>query len=160
MLFRSQLKVTHALKFGEENEIIIRVGERIWLPAAAAGSTDKEKVHYIPGIWDDVYLSFSGKQKILKNLVLPSVKNNKVTVKLLVRSFHPQQVMYGDKEDDVVQIEINIKEKVSEKLIATQFVEARTIRGHETELAVEIPLTAFKKWSPEDPFLYEAEIKI
>ncbi len=113
------LKVTNALKFGAENEILIRVGERIWLPPYAAGSTDKEKVHYIPGIWDNVYLSFSGKQKILKNLVLPSVKNKDVTVKLLVRSFYPQQVMYGDPMLDTVKAEISIKEKDSGKQIAS-----------------------------------------
>jgi beta-galactosidase len=108
-------KVTNALKFGAENEILIRVGERIWLPPQAAGSTDKEKVNYIPGIWDDVFLSFSGKQKIKKSLILPSVKNKNVTVKLLVRSFYPQQVMYGDPMTDKVKAEIIIKEKVTGK---------------------------------------------
>ncbi len=55
------LNITSALKFGEQNEILIRVGDRMWLPAEAAGSTDKEKEHYLPGIWDDVYLTFHGK---------------------------------------------------------------------------------------------------
>ena len=99
-------KVTNALKFGADNEILIRVGERIWLPPQAAGSTDKEKVNYIPGIWDDVSLSFSGKQKIIKNLILPSVKDKNVTVKLLIRNFYPQQVMYGDQMIDTIRGEI------------------------------------------------------
>ena len=116
------LKISQALKFGEENEILIRVGERIWLPPGAAGSTDKEKVHYIPGIWDDVYLSFSGKEKILKNLVLPSVKEKKVTVKLLVRNFYPQQVMYGDPMLDSVKAEVIIREKESGKEVAQKIV--------------------------------------
>jgi beta-galactosidase/beta-glucuronidase len=32
-----ELAVTRALKFGQENEIIIKVGDRYWLPSAAAG---------------------------------------------------------------------------------------------------------------------------
>jgi hypothetical protein len=154
------LKITHALKFGNENEILIRVGERIWLPAWAAGSTDKEKANYIPGIWDDVRLSFSGKQKVLKKLLLPSVKNEKVTVKLLVRNFYPQQVMYGDPMQDKVKAEIVIKEWKSGKEIASGILEGETTRDNETQLVTEIPLEKFQLWSPENPFLYEAEIKL
>ena len=154
------LKVTQALKFGAENEILIRVGERIWLPPQAAGSTDKEKVHYIPGIWDDVYLSFSENQKVLKNLVLPSVKNKKVMVKLLVRNFYPQQIMYGDPMVDSVRAEISLKEKESGKIIAQKTFFAETVRDNETNIGCEIPVTEFTKWSPENPFLYKAEIKL
>jgi beta-galactosidase/beta-glucuronidase len=153
-------KVTNALKFGEDNEILIRMGERIWLPPGAAGSTDKEKVNYIPGIWDDVFLSFSGKQKILKNLVLPSVKDKNVTVKILVRSFYPQQVMYGDPMLDKVKAEVVIKEKISGKEIAKGKVEGETVRDNETQISLQIQLNEFVKWSPEKPFLYTAEIRL
>ncbi len=154
------LKVTNALKFGAENEILIRVGERIWLPPQAAGSTDKEKVNYIPGIWDNVFLSFSGKQKIRNNLILPSVKNKKVTVKLLVRSFYPQQVMYGDPMTDQVKAEVIIREKVSGKVVAKGQTEGIVTRDNETKLAFDIPMNDFKNWSPENPFLYTAEIRL
>ncbi len=154
------LKVTQALKYGEENEILIRVGERIWLPPHAAGSTDKEKVNYIPGIWDDVFLSFSGKQKILKKLVLPSVADKKATVKLLVRNFYPQQIMYGDPMQDPVRAEITIREKNSGKEIAVKELTGETVRDNETKIETRILLEEFQLWSPEEPFLYEAEIKL
>lgn len=154
------LKVTNALKFGADNEILIRVGERIWLPPQAAGSTDKEKVNYIPGIWDDVFLSFSGKQKIRNNLILPSVKNKKVTVKLLIRSFYPQQVMYGDPMTDKVKAEVTIREKASGKEVAKGQSEGVVTRDNETQLSFEIRLDNFKTWSPENPFLYTAEIRL
>ena len=35
-----EFPVNSAVKFGSENEILIKVGERIWLPDAAAGGTD------------------------------------------------------------------------------------------------------------------------
>ena len=55
-----EFPVTSALRPGLENEILIKVGDRVWLPSEAAGGTDKEKEHYLPGIWDDVLLSFTG----------------------------------------------------------------------------------------------------
>jgi hypothetical protein len=152
--------VTNALKYGSENEILIRVGERIWLTPKAAGSTDKEKVHYIPGIWDNVYLSFSGKQKILKKLVLPSVKDKKVIVKLLIRNFQPQQIMYGDQMIDTIRGEVKIRVKNTGKEVASLVAFGETDRDNETQLTIDIPMDDFNKWSPENPFLYEAEIKL
>src|SRR5665648_902533 len=55
-----EFNISKALKYGEINEILIKVGDRTWLPSEAAGGTDKEKEHYLPGIWDDVSLSFTG----------------------------------------------------------------------------------------------------
>ncbi|HJZ41674.1 MAG TPA: hypothetical protein VJ203_15005, partial [Bacteroidales bacterium] len=51
-----EFRATGAIKFGANNEILVRVGDRVWLPSEAAGGTDKEKEHYLPGIWDDVTL--------------------------------------------------------------------------------------------------------
>ena len=51
-----EIPVTRAIRFGEVNEFLIKVGDRYWLPPQAAGSTDKEKEHYLPGIWDDIEL--------------------------------------------------------------------------------------------------------
>jgi len=56
-----EFPVTNAIKYGADNEILIKVGDRVWLPSEAAGGTDKEKEHYLPGIWDDVLISFTGK---------------------------------------------------------------------------------------------------
>lgn len=154
-------RITQAINFGKENEILIRVGERVWLPPNAAGSTDKEKEYYIPGIWDDVYLSFSGKQKILKNIILPSVKHKMITAKLLVRNFYPQQILSSsDPMQDTIKAEIIIKEKVSGWKIAQGKITGLSSRDNETEFSVDIPLKNFKTWSPENSFLYQAEIRL
>jgi len=84
-----EFSVNKVIKFGSDNEILIRVGERIWLPAEAAGGTDKEKEHYLSGLWDDVLLSFTGNIRINRLLVLPSVENKKLTIKTQVRSLIP-----------------------------------------------------------------------
>ena len=57
------LKITTALKFGADNEILIRIGERIWLPPQAAGSTDKEKVNYIPAFGTMFFSRFQASKK-------------------------------------------------------------------------------------------------
>jgi beta-galactosidase/beta-glucuronidase len=155
-----RLRITGWLKPGQPNEILIRVGERIWLPPWAAGSTDKEKANYIPGIWDDVFLSFSGKQKILKSLILPSAKENTVTAKLNLRSFYPQQVMYGDPMLDSVKIAVVIKEKTSGSVLSEASVSGSTVRDNESQLELKIPVRDYRLWSPESPFLYEAEIRL
>ncbi len=155
-----RLRITRALKPGQPNEILIRVGERIWLPPWATGSTDQEKVNYLPGIWDDVYLSFSGKQRIQKNLFLPSVKGKTVTAKLMVRSFHHQQLTNRDPKLDAVNAEITVKERESGRVVATAEVSGEAFRDNETQLEVTFPFPEFQTWSPEHPFLYEAEIKL
>src|SRR5664279_5266387 len=105
-----EFPVNKAIKFGTENEILIKVGERIWLPAEAAGGTDKEKEHYLPGIWDDVFLSFTGAIRINRLLVLPSVANKKLTIKTQIRSLKQAQIFYGDQMEDSISLEVIITE--------------------------------------------------
>ena len=112
-----EFPITKAIKFGSDNEILIRVGERTWLPAEAAGGTDKEKEHYLPGIWDDVMLSFTGDIRINRLLVLPSVADKKITIKTQIRSLIPAQIFYGDPMDDSVNLEVEITEKITGKSV-------------------------------------------
>lgn len=155
-----RLRLTGALKPGGKNEILIRVGERIWLPPWAAGGTDKEKANYLPGIWDDVYLSCSKKQKILKSLILPSVKDKKITAKVMVRNFYPQQVFYGDPMADSFTVRVVIREKLSGRIVAADSMRSLSVRDNETQLDMDIPFSDFKPWSPEAPFLYEADLQL
>ncbi len=153
--------ITHALRYGEKNEILIRVGDKKWLPSASPGTTDKEKVGYIPGIWDDVYLSFTGKYRIHRSLLLPSVADNKVTAKILVRSFYPAQIQYGDKMQDDCQVNIAIREKKSGKTVVKDIGVTSTVkRDNITELELEVPMNNPHLWSPADPFLYTATISL
>jgi beta-galactosidase len=148
------------IKFGAENEILIKVGERIWLPAEAAGGTDKEKEHYLPGIWDDVYLSFTGVIRINRMIVLPSVAARKVIVKTQVRSLIPAQIYYGDPMQDSVGLEVNIQEKVSGKSVAAAHGKFSAKRDNLSEMTLEIPLSDFISWTPEKPFLYVATARL
>lgn len=152
--------ITEAVRLGEENEIIIQVGDRAWLPSEAAGSTDKEKVHYLSGIWDDVLISATGKIKVDKVLFLPSLSKKEVTVKTLVRSMYPPQMLFGDAMSDNCRIEFVIKEKNTGKIIATQGMEAKAKRDNRTYIEMRIPVDNPIAWTPDTPFLYEGTVKI
>jgi hypothetical protein len=151
-----EFPVSKAIKFGAENEILIRVGERIWLPAEAAGGTDKEKEHYLPGIWDDVFLSFTGDIRINRMLILPSVAEKKIIVKTQLRSLIPAQIFYGDPMSDSVTLEVVITEKISGKAVASAKGRFSAKRDNLSEIKLDIPFTDFISWTPEKPFLYMA----
>jgi len=152
-----EFPITKALKFGAENEILIKVGDRIWLPSEAAGGTDKEKEHYLPGIWDDVMLSFTGNVRVNRLLVLPSVAGKKVTVKAQLRNFKPAQIFYGDAMSDSVTLDISIAEKISGKIVATKSGRFAAKRDNNTEVVLEISVPEFTNWTPDQPFLYVAK---
>ena len=152
--------ITGALKFGEDNEILIQVGDRAWLPSEAAGSTDKEKIRYLPGLWDDVFISATGKLRVDKVLFLPSLAKKSVTAKILVRNVNPPQMLYGDAMEDRCRMEFTVKEKISGKTVAQQTLEGRAKRDNRTFFELNIPVSEPVAWSPENPFLYEGEVKI
>ena len=150
--------ITRALKYGQENEIIIKVGDRYWLPSMAAGSTDKEKEHYLPGIWDDVSLSFTKKIRVNKLLLLPNLNDEKLVIKIKVWNLTPAQRFYGETMTDSLLLRIRIFEKKSQRQVATYEEPAVCTRDRNTELTTEIPLKQVHAWSPEDPFLYTVEV--
>lgn len=152
--------ITRALKFGQDNEIVIKVGDRYWLPSAAAGGTDKEKEHYLPGIWDDVTLSFTNKLRINKVLVLPHLSQNKVTVKTKLWNLNSAQIFFGASMTDTLLMKIKIVEKKSGKVVAEHQQSYVSTKDRNNELIAEIALKDPHPWSPEDPFLYTAELSV
>jgi beta-galactosidase len=155
-----EFPVNKAIRFGSDNEILIRVGERVWLPAEAAGGTDKEKEHYLPGIWDDVLLSFTSNIRINRLLVLPSVADKKIVIKTQVRSLIPAQIFYGDPMNDSVSLEVVITEKITGKIVASEKGRFSSKRDNLSEMALEISLPDFTLWTPEKPFLYIATARL
>lgn len=155
-----EFPITRAVKYGAENEILIKVGDRVWLPSNAAGGTDKEKQHYLPGIWDEVLISFTGKVRVNRLLILPSVAGKMVTVKAQLRNLNPAQIMFNDVMSDSVTLKILISEKSSGKIVASKSGRFNTKRDNITEAELKIPIAEFTNWSPEKPFLYKATAEL
>ena len=152
--------ITSAVKYGSDNEILIQVGDRAWLPSEAAGGTDKERVHYLPGIWDDVFITATGKMRVDKVLFLPSLAKGLVTVKTLVRSLYPPQMLYGDKMKDSCKIEYCVKEKTTGRIVGKKMIEGEAKRDNRTYFETSISLDNPKAWTPDSPFLYEGEVSV
>lgn len=155
-----EFPVTKFLKFGQENEILIQVGDRAWLPSEAAGGTDKEKINYLPGIWDNVFISFSENFAIHKMLMLPSLKEKKVIAKLQIRSFYPPQLLFGTSIFDSCTVQISIREKVSGKIVVSIQTGASIKRDNITSIEIPVTIDSPHLWSPADPFLYTASVKL
>ena len=154
------INITEALRFDGDNEILIQVGDRAWLPSEAAGSTDKEKIHYLPGIWDDVFITATGQLKVDKVLFLPSLAEEKVTVKTRLLSAYPPQMLYGDVMYDSCRIEYAIKERSSGRVVAKKEIKGEAKRDNRTYFETEIELDSPVPWTPESPFLYEGEVRV
>jgi len=149
-----EFPVTRALRIGEENEILIKVGDRFWLPPQAAGSTDKEKEHYLPGIWDDVELIAAGKIQVTNTLILPDAAGGKVLAKIRMRSFYPQQIMYGDPKFDSVMVKVEVYEKLSGNKVGVNSIQSNARRENFTVAEIPVSISGPKLWSPDHPFLY------
>lgn len=152
--------ITRALRYNSENEILIRVGDRTWLPSEAAGGTDKEKERYLPGIWDDVKLSFTKKIRVNRLLLLPNLKSKQLTIKTQLRNYFPAQIGYGDKMYDDVKLNITIYEKKSGKEIQNKKFEGQSKRDNISKLETTIDIPSPISWTPEEPFLYLAKVEV
>ncbi|HEY1114345.1 MAG TPA: hypothetical protein VGE66_12320 [Chitinophagaceae bacterium] len=155
-----EVAITRALKWGEENEILVKVGDRYWLPSEAAGGTDKEKEHYLPGIWDDVSLSFTNGMRVSRLLVLPVLQENKVTVKAKLWNLERYEVINKDPRVDTVHYGIKLYEKKGRRAVGEYRGTAVVRREAQGEVSVEMSLADPHPWTPEDPFLYTAELTV
>ncbi len=153
--------ITDYLKFDKNDEILIMVSDRAWLPSEVAGQTDIEKFQFISGIWDDVFLTVTSDTYVDKALFLPSYKDKKIEVKSIIQSLKPseREICMGEISDSISLI-IRIKEKKSGTIVATKKVRVSAEHGNNTSIKTSISVPDAHPWSPEDPFLYTGEIEV
>ncbi len=144
-----------------KNELLIRLGERAWLPKEAATGFDREKYSDIPGIWDDVFIEFGGPIKVHRALALPDLESKKVTVKINLENY--AKVL--ERNMEYSEIEYNIKAQVREKKSQRIVSETTTLKDKiscqgSQMVNFDMDINDPKGWSPENPFLYELVIKV
>lgn len=140
--------VTEALKWGEPNEIVIRVGAyRDAVPPWVPTNTDYEQSKWIPGIYDSVTLTLADEIYVASVQVAPDVVHGLAKTEVVVRNAGaaPKQV----------PLRLSIREWKSGKA-AGAAVERRIAvpAGREAVVRVPVRLDRPHLWSPEDPFLY------
>ena len=153
--------LTPYIKVGQENELLIRLGERAWLPNEAATGFDREKYSDIPGIWDDIFIEFSGSLKIHRALVLPQLDKKKVTVKIMLENY--AKILERNMEYSEIEYTLStfIQEKKSQKAVSEIYIVDGKIQCQQAQnIEFDLTLNNIHPWSPEDPFLYEAIIEI
>lgn len=130
---------------GQENELILRLGTFDNFPDTMVNGNDFEKTKFLPGIFDDVNLILSNGPYIENIQIAPDINNNKIKVVAAVNAF-------GKKGKQIISYQV--KELISKKSIYSGSVTANLDGGIDT-IVFEAALKNCKRWSPEDPFLYE-----
>ena len=153
--------LTPFMKAGEENELLIRLGERAWLPKEAATGFDREKYSDIPGIWDDIFIEIGGPIKIHRALVLPNLKEKTVTIKTVLENY--AKILERNMEYSEIEYEAKafLREKKTKKIISGTAIASGKIQCQQAQKIVfNFAMDEVHSWSPEDPFLYEAVVSI
>lgn len=140
-----------ALRSGE-NELIVRVGaDRDAVAGRAVSGMDKERLRYIPGIYDDVELILSGSPHIINVQAVPNIDQKTVTVHSWVHC----TPAHSD-----INLHIIVREAKSHKIVGESDCKIPDNKSMADQTGnVTIPIRECRLWSPEDPFLYELEVR-
>ncbi len=144
---------TDAVRRSGENELLVRVGRKDTLPPDNASGPDAEKIAFIPGIWGDVALILTGDPRIQVVRVTPRVDERiaEATVRIEAKSGPARSVTVS-----AVVLEKKTGAKASQEI-----TEQVTIKpGRNREIVLTLPLPEMRTWSPENPFLYQADVSL
>lgn len=153
--------LTAFLKNQSENILLIRIGDAAWLPKESALGVDREKFANFPGIWDDIFITFSGPLKITRSLLLPNLSDSSVTVKLKLENFAKLLERNLDYSDISYSLSFFVREnntgkRVSRVLKRTGLLKCQSYKV----IKFNTNLEDIKLWTPGSPFLYEAVITV
>jgi len=142
-----EYRIDSFLEYKAENEIIVRIGQRATLPPESAVGKDQERLSFIPGIWGDVELIFTGEVRVKLVQILPRLDNSSVDVNIWIENL-------ADVARDVVltgQVFEKISSSASSGIVSDRITLAP---ASELKFSLSIPVVNPMLWSPESPFLY------
>ena len=151
--------LTPFLKQGA-NTLLVRLGDRAWMPKEAATGFDREKYTDIPGIWDDVFIELSGPVKVHRVLALPNLKEGTVTAKIHLENY--ANIVERNMEYSEIEYELTamVREKSTGKSVSEMVVKHDKLGCQQMEiLEFDIDIKNIRPWSPKDPFLYELVVE-
>ena len=153
--------LTNYLNYDKENILLVRVDDISRNPIQSAFSMDIEQFTYIPGIWDNVFITFTGPVRIVRTLLLPNAKDGNVIARIMLQN-HDNKIRH---EFSLLKypsdVSVIIREKKSGKIISSEIHQKTEVTClSRDEISIEIPVNNAHLWTPDDPFLYEAVIKV
>ncbi|MEK7819013.1 MAG: glycoside hydrolase family 2 TIM barrel-domain containing protein [Bacteroidota bacterium] len=151
--YTSQTYDTSKYLNANENEIVIRIGQRSDLPPESAVGKDLEREIYIPGIWGDIELYSVNKGEIKFVKIFPKCTENKIEFNFGIENYKFQN------EEYILNAEI--LEKKTKKIISVNEFKIYFKSSKENlTFTNSIAFKDFIYWSPENPFLYELKLKL
>jgi len=145
--------ITAAVKYGVENELLVRVGARNTLPAESAVGKDRERTEFIPGIWGDVNVILSGNPRVRLVQVIPHMGTGIASVRLWIEN--------RSDNDALIQLGARAFEKKSRVSVLPEGkLSLRVKANSESTTTLDVQIEKLIPWSPENPFLYEVESRI
>lgn len=132
---------------GAVNTLLIKIGDKGSQPFSLGHPTgyDPEKIHFVPGIYDDISLIISGEPRIDYVQVAPDIHNSIAKVKLTVSN--------RSNADAVSDVHFTVTDGNGFTKSAT--VENVCVLSGETkEIYGKVDMSGFEYWSPESPKLY------
>lgn len=142
-----------------KNTLLVRIGDRAWLPKEAATGFDREKYTDIPGIWDDIYIDLAGPIKVHRALALPDLKNKKITAKIQLENY--ANIVERNMEYSEIEYTLtaNVVDKKSKQSVSKTITQKHKIGCQQMEiLEFDLPIDNPTAWAPQNPHLYELHI--
>lgn len=140
--------VGQAIVWGEENELIVRVGDYVdAVPRSVPAAQDLEKDYFLPGIYDDVELVLADAPRIVRTKIEPDIDDGTVRVLTTVENdasaavnitIRSQAVAWADGTRAGEAVATSASIPADEEVVVEQIV------------TIDDPIL----WWPENPFLY------
>jgi hypothetical protein len=148
-----EFDITAVIRWGSENEVVVRVGSKSTLPPESAVGKDQERSEFIPGIWGDVEVVLTGNPRIRLVQVIPHIESGIAEARFWIENLSDS--------DRVIDVTATAVEKKARKTASSEVRHRVTIKAR-SESTVSMDLTVDDPilWSPETPFLYEVASRI
>jgi beta-galactosidase len=123
------------------------------LPPESAVGRDQEKEIYTPGIWGDVTITCVGGARVKLVQVIPHIDRSTAEVRVWIQNLEFKR--------EALLVSVRLFEKKSGEAVSPIMDTRMMLPDHATgEYKFELPLDTMKLWSPDRPFLYEAEVTV
>jgi hypothetical protein len=143
--------VTEAMRWSGENVLLVRVGAHPGvLPASYPAGTDFEKLHWTPGIYDEVSLLLSDNPAIESVQVAPRLASSDILVESKLKNHAATPISF--------ELSQAVRTWRGGDPVGTGTTETLTLASGESKAVrqvVAVPNASL--WSPESPFLYVLE---
>jgi len=151
-----KFRIDKLLKPGEENTLILRVAGAILMQNKSIDGIGKMETPQwrgaiAGGIWQPVKLIATDEMYVKDVFIEPKISDNTAT-------FHMELEHAGEKSTPA-QLEVAIRSAKSERVVA-RMTKTSNIKPGIKELSWTLNIPNAKYWSPDDPYLYRADISI